>query len=55
MLKDDQKNYNSGVISGDLVISVNNSSMQCVSSLLIAADTWYLSQIAVLNTPKGDK
>lgn len=50
--KDQHKSYKSGVISADLVISINNSSMQCMNTLLIAVDTWYLSQIAVINNPK---
>lgn len=50
--KTKQKVFKSGTISGDLVISINNTTMQCINSLLIAADSWYLSQIAEINKPK---
>lgn len=52
--RNQHKSYKSGVISADLVIAINNSSMQCINSLLIAVDTWYLSQIAVINKPLGN-
>jgi hypothetical protein len=50
--KNQYKHYKSGEISADLVISINNSSMQCMNNLLIAVDDWYLSQIATINNPK---
>jgi hypothetical protein len=53
--KEQYKQYKSGLISSDLVIAINNSSMQCVNSLLIAVDKWYLSQIAVLNNPNAER
>lgn len=51
--KEPHKKYKSGVIPSDLVITINNSSMQCMNSLLMAVDTWYLSQIALINKPSG--
>lgn len=38
--------------TSDMVITINNNSMQCINKLLIAMDDWYLSQIAALNNPK---
>jgi hypothetical protein len=38
--KDQHKTYKSSVISSDLVITINNSSIQCINSLLMAVDTW---------------
>lgn len=50
--KSPQKIFRRGIVTADQVIAINNSSMQCVTNLLIAVDTWYLSQIAALNKPK---
>ncbi len=50
--KSPQKIFRKGIVTADQVIAINNSSMQCVTNLLIAVDTWYLSQIAALNKPK---
>lgn len=50
--KSSQKIFRKDVVTADQVIAINNSSMQCVTNLLIAVDTWYLSQIADLNKPK---
>lgn len=50
-LKSSIKNFSSVDISGDLVILINNNSLQCISHRLIAIDDWYLSQIAHRNNP----
>lgn len=50
--KSRQKILRRGGVTADVVITINNSSMQCVTNLIIAVDTTYLSEIAVLNKPK---
>ncbi len=43
----------SQVITPDFIIWINNKTIQRINSLLIASDTWYLSQIAEKNKPKN--
>lgn len=42
----------SGTVDAETVIRINDSTIQCISKLLVASDTWYLSQIAQRNKPK---
>ncbi len=49
--KKENKVYKSGTVAPEMIIAINNSSIQCISNLLVAHDSWYLSQIAVKNKP----
>lgn len=50
--KSSKKIYRRCKVHANQVIAINNSSMQCVTNLLIGVDNWYLAQIAILNQPK---
>ncbi|WP_306565151.1 DUF4238 domain-containing protein [Flavobacterium lindanitolerans] len=53
--KSSQKIYQRKMAPANKVIDINNASMQCITNLLIATDTWYLSKVAELNSPKNKK
>lgn len=49
--KDSEKAVGIGTVDANTVIGINNSMIQRVSRFLIAADNWYLNQIAARNKP----
>lgn len=50
--KEEFKQLYCNPINSDIVLHINDKIIQVANNLLIASDTWYLSQIAEINKPK---